>query len=140
VGEKRQHGGVSDLSYTVNAFNTATESANKIHDDAVARNLGFRGGLVPGVDVEVLRFIGVDSIVENEQEADARRDCDQKSKGGGRWFSPDVHEHITRASTAPFLALLRLLRSHRSNHCVDTVIAPDASGSQTTGTSFKIGE
>jgi acyl dehydratase len=42
---------VSGLSYTVNAFNTATESANKIHDDAVARNLGFRGGLVPGVDV-----------------------------------------------------------------------------------------
>jgi acyl dehydratase len=37
--------------YSVNAFNTATESANKIHDDAVAKNLGFRGGLVPGVDV-----------------------------------------------------------------------------------------
>lgn len=37
--------------YGVNAFNTATESANKIHDDAVAKNLGFRGGLVPGVDV-----------------------------------------------------------------------------------------
>jgi acyl dehydratase len=51
VGEKRQHGGVSDLSYTVNAFNTATQSDNKIHDDTVARNLGFRGGLVPGVDV-----------------------------------------------------------------------------------------
>jgi acyl dehydratase len=52
VGEKRKHGGVtSALSYTVNAFNTATESANKIHDDTVARNLGFRGGLVPGVDV-----------------------------------------------------------------------------------------
>jgi acyl dehydratase len=42
---------VSPSTYTVNAFNTATESANKIHDDAVARNLGFRGGLVPGVDV-----------------------------------------------------------------------------------------
>lgn len=38
-------------SYTVNAFNTATESANKIHDDTVAQSLGFRGGLVPGVDV-----------------------------------------------------------------------------------------
>lgn len=38
-------------SYAVNAFNTATESANKIHDDTVAKNLGFRGGLVPGVDV-----------------------------------------------------------------------------------------
>lgn len=39
------------LQYRVNVFNTATESANKIHDDAVAKNLGFRGGLVPGVDV-----------------------------------------------------------------------------------------
>jgi acyl dehydratase len=37
--------------YEVVAFNTATQSANKIHDDAVAKNLGFRGGLVPGVDV-----------------------------------------------------------------------------------------
>jgi len=33
------------------AFNTATASANKIHDDTVAASLGFRGGLVPGVDV-----------------------------------------------------------------------------------------
>ena len=37
--------------YHVEAFNTATASANKIHDDAVAKSLGFRGGLVPGVDV-----------------------------------------------------------------------------------------
>jgi len=37
--------------YEVIAFNTATASTNKIHDDAVARGLGFRGGLVPGVDV-----------------------------------------------------------------------------------------
>jgi acyl dehydratase len=37
--------------YEVVAFNTATASANKIHDDAVASRLGFRGGLVPGVDV-----------------------------------------------------------------------------------------
>jgi acyl dehydratase len=43
---------VSDLRpYRVIARNTATESANKIHDDEVARQLGFRGGLVPGVDV-----------------------------------------------------------------------------------------
>lgn len=39
------------MHYSVKAFNTATESTNKIHDDAVARDLGFRGGLVPGVDV-----------------------------------------------------------------------------------------
>jgi acyl dehydratase len=35
----------------VRAYNTATASTNKIHDDEVARRLGFRGGLVPGVDV-----------------------------------------------------------------------------------------
>jgi hypothetical protein len=38
-------------SYRVEAFNTATASENKIHDDAVARRFGFGGGLVPGVDV-----------------------------------------------------------------------------------------
>jgi hypothetical protein len=37
--------------YRVAAFNTARESENKIHDDAVARRFGFGGGLVPGVDV-----------------------------------------------------------------------------------------
>src|SRR3954471_598051 len=39
------------VHYGVRAYNTATASTNKIHDDAVARALGFRGGLVPGVDV-----------------------------------------------------------------------------------------
>ena len=33
------------------AFNTATHSDNKIHDDEVAQRFGFSGGLVPGVDV-----------------------------------------------------------------------------------------
>ncbi len=37
--------------YELIAHNTATASANKIHDDTVARRYGFRGGLVPGVDV-----------------------------------------------------------------------------------------
>jgi acyl dehydratase len=38
-------------AYEVLAFNTAAASQNKIHDDAVARRFGFRGGLVPGVEV-----------------------------------------------------------------------------------------
>jgi acyl dehydratase len=38
-------------AYEVSAFNTATASENKIHDDAIARQFGFRGGLVPGVEV-----------------------------------------------------------------------------------------
>ena len=37
--------------YEVVARNTATTSTNKIHDDEVARQYGFAGGLVPGVDV-----------------------------------------------------------------------------------------
>jgi hypothetical protein len=37
--------------YRVQAYNTAHSSENKIHDDAVARRLGFSGALVPGVDV-----------------------------------------------------------------------------------------
>ncbi|MEM9565386.1 MAG: hypothetical protein AAGA93_22375 [Actinomycetota bacterium] len=37
--------------HTLVAYNTATSSENKIHDDTVAATLGFGGGLVPGVDV-----------------------------------------------------------------------------------------
>ncbi len=37
--------------YAVKAINVAHASENKIHDDTVARRLGFSGGLVPGVDV-----------------------------------------------------------------------------------------
>src|SRR5271166_3497766 len=37
--------------YQIEAFNTAKESENKIHDDDVARRFGFKGGLVPGVEV-----------------------------------------------------------------------------------------
>lgn len=37
--------------YRLQAYNTATQSENKMHDDAVAASFGFAGGLVPGVDV-----------------------------------------------------------------------------------------
>lgn len=37
--------------YTVNAKNFARDSDNKIHDDKVAAEYGYRGGLVPGVAV-----------------------------------------------------------------------------------------
>ena len=42
---------MTTLSYRVSAYNTAHDSENKIHDDAVARKFGFTGALVPGVDV-----------------------------------------------------------------------------------------
>ncbi len=37
--------------YHVQAYNTAKESENKMHDDTVARQFGFSGGLVTGVDL-----------------------------------------------------------------------------------------
>ena len=37
--------------WTVEAYNTAKQSENKMHDDTVAQRFGFAGGLVPGVDV-----------------------------------------------------------------------------------------
>ncbi len=37
--------------HCVVAVNRSLESENKIHDDAVARRFGFKGGLVPGVEV-----------------------------------------------------------------------------------------
>jgi acyl dehydratase len=37
--------------HIVSAYNTAKDSENKMHDDTVARQFGFSGGLVPGVDV-----------------------------------------------------------------------------------------
>src|SRR5690349_23905064 len=42
---------MADFLYQVQAYNTAHDSENKIHDDAVARGFGFTGALVPGVDV-----------------------------------------------------------------------------------------
>ncbi|MDX2158548.1 MAG: hypothetical protein SFW09_18770 [Hyphomicrobiaceae bacterium] len=41
----------SPLSYTIEAYNVSHASENKIHDDTVAKKLGFSGGLVPGVEV-----------------------------------------------------------------------------------------
>lgn len=37
--------------HRVRAYNTARQSENKMHDDGVARQYGFSGGLVPGVNV-----------------------------------------------------------------------------------------
>lgn len=42
---------MTELRYSVEAYNAASLSENKIHEDTVARRFGFRGGLVPGVDV-----------------------------------------------------------------------------------------
>ena len=39
------------LLHEVNAFNLSAASENKIHDDTIAKKFGFRGGLVPGVEV-----------------------------------------------------------------------------------------
>lgn len=42
---------MAEPPYRITAFNSAKQSENRMHDDAVARRYGFDGGLVPGVDV-----------------------------------------------------------------------------------------
>jgi hypothetical protein len=39
------------LKHKVEAYNLSAASVNKIHDDVVAKQFGFQGGLVPGVEV-----------------------------------------------------------------------------------------
>ena len=39
------------LKHKVEAYNLSAASENKIHDDVVAKQFGFQGGLVPGVEV-----------------------------------------------------------------------------------------
>ena len=39
------------IKHQVEAYNLSAASENKIHDDTVARQFGFQGGLVPGVEV-----------------------------------------------------------------------------------------
>ena len=43
--------GMQFQTHTLTAHNDAAASANKIHDDTIARQYGFRGGLVPGISV-----------------------------------------------------------------------------------------
>jgi acyl dehydratase len=49
--DKRATGAGQLPVYRVRARNTSVESENKIHDDRVAAEYGFRGGLVPGITV-----------------------------------------------------------------------------------------
>ena len=41
----------SPLKHSVQAYNLSASSENKIHDDSVAKKFGFKGGLVPGVEI-----------------------------------------------------------------------------------------
>ena len=65
--------------YRVRAHNMATTSANKIHDDAVAKDYGFAGGLVPGVEVyaymthPVVRHFGRDWLTGGSMHVRLRR-------------------------------------------------------------------
>jgi hypothetical protein len=51
------------MTMSVRAVNTALDSENRIHDDRVAAEYGFRGGLVPGVTIYgYLASAGIDRL------------------------------------------------------------------------------
>ena len=60
--------------YSVEAYNTAKQSENKMHDDTIAKQFGFSGGLVPGVEVYAymshvpLQYFGRDFLQRGEME------------------------------------------------------------------------
>jgi len=61
-------------AYSIEAYNTAKQSENKMHDDTVAKQFGFTGGLVPGVEVYAymshvpLQYFGRDFLQRGEME------------------------------------------------------------------------
>jgi acyl dehydratase len=62
------------LRHSVAAYNISVASENKIHDDAVAKQFGFEGGLVPGVEVYAymtalpVRYFGIDWLHSGDAE------------------------------------------------------------------------
>jgi acyl dehydratase len=68
-------------SHQVIARNAATASENKIHDDAIARQYGFEGGLVPGVTVyaylthPVVAALGRDWLEAGDMSARFLKPC-----------------------------------------------------------------
>ena len=43
-------------SWQATALNTAPDSENQIHSDEMAKEYGFKGGLVPGVTVSAVSY------------------------------------------------------------------------------------
>jgi acyl dehydratase len=77
--------------HSVEAFNVSRQSENKIHDDAVARRFGFRGGLVPGAEVY--------AYMAHMPVARWGRDWLQRGGADCRFFKP-VYEGETVTVTA----------------------------------------
>lgn len=100
-------------NHSVVAFNTATASTNKIHDDEVAQRFGFRGGLVPGVDVyaylchpPVTRW-GIDWLLRGSMRArfhqpvyDGRRVDISVDDDGSMTLRDDAGERCAAASAS----------------------------------------
>ncbi|MCK9521261.1 MAG: MaoC family dehydratase [Dehalococcoidia bacterium] len=69
------HEGQSLPEYRVRAHNAAIHSTNKIHDDTVAKQYGFAGGLVPGVTVfaymarPIVEALGPDWLARGQLDA-----------------------------------------------------------------------
>jgi acyl dehydratase len=95
--------------YRVQARNLSHASENKIHDDAVARDFGFRGGLVPGVEVyaymthlPVARW-GVEWLERGTAEC--------------RFMKPVYDGHLVTVSASGAAHELSILVASEGQHC-----------------------
>ncbi len=63
------------MTYSVEAYNLSHASENKIHDDTVAKKLGFTGGLVPGVEMYAYMTHPVLAAFGRDWLSRGRMDC-----------------------------------------------------------------
>ena len=118
------------------AHNTATQSDNKIHDDAVARRLGFSGGLVPGVDVYAyLTHPPADAWgLEWLERGSMRARFDRPVYDGDRVRVVPVGQHRDEACASTELEL----RNSSDERCAGgTVALPDAPGPTPSPTEWR---
>src|SRR5262245_23633771 len=106
-------------TYTVEAYNLSHASENKIHDDLVARKLGFTGGLVPGVEVYAYACHPVVRRWGRDWLAHGRMEC--------RFLKPVYDGRLTLVNAADVMGALEVTVESEGVLCATAHAALDAS-------------
>jgi acyl dehydratase len=107
------------ILYRVEAFNTAKESENKIHDNATAARFGFTGGLVPGVDVY--------AYMTHQAVAKWGRDWLERGALECRFGKPVYDGEIAEVAATPIEGGIGLSVTSKGDNCATGMAAlPDA--------------
>jgi hypothetical protein len=106
-------------TYAVEACNLSHASENKIHDDQIARMLGFSGGLVPGVEVYAYACHPVVRCWGRDWLAHGRMEC--------RFLKPVYDGHLALVKAAEAQGALEVTVESEGVLCATARAALDAS-------------